>query len=178
MFFISKIICNDIWTRGCRFQISPSLDLGEKQALTKRTLYLILFNLSIVTKMQIGAHTQLFKKELKMQNRYRNNQVHLDLSDDELALLNAKLRESKMKSKMEFLRHLILFSDIYVVDYKELQEYNFLLSNFTNNLNQIARVANSTGCIGADDINKAVKLTEEVWRLQKSMLSKLQFRQP
>ena len=34
-----------------------------------------------------------------MQNRYRNNQVHLDLSDDELALLNAKLRESKMKSK-------------------------------------------------------------------------------
>ena len=118
------------------------------------------------------------KKELKMQNRYRNNQVHLDLSDDELALLNAKLRESKMKSKMEFLRHLILFSDIYVVDYKELQEYNFLLSNFTNNLNQIARVANSTGCIGSDDINKAIKLTEEVWRLQKSMLSKLQFRQP
>lgn len=113
-----------------------------------------------------------------MQNRYRNNQVHLDLSDDELDLLNAKLRESKMKSKMEFLRHLILFSDIYVVDYKELQEYNFLLSNFTNNLNQIARVANSTGCIGSDDINKAVKLTEEVWRLQKSMLSKLQFRQP
>ena len=27
-------------------------------------------------------------------------------------------------------------------------------------------------------VNKAVRLTEEVWQLQKSMLSKLQFRQP
>lgn len=111
-----------------------------------------------------------------MQNRSRKNQIHLDLSDDELELLNAKYKHSQMKSRMAFLRHLIIYGNIYIVDYSELQKYNWYLSNFTNNLNQIARVANSTGSVGTNDINKAVELTEEIWRLQKSMLSSQPFK--
>lgn len=110
-----------------------------------------------------------------MENRTRKHQVHLDLSDDEWEILNRKCELSHSKSKMEFLRHMIIFGMVYTVDYSELQQYNWYLSNFSNNLNQIARVANETGSISQESINQAVKLMEEVWRLQKSMLSKQPF---
>ena len=110
-----------------------------------------------------------------MENRTRTRQVHLDLSDDEWDLLNRKYIASGMKSKMAFLRHLIIYGFCYQVDYSELQKYNWYLSNISNNLNQIARVANSCGAIESEKIIEASKLMEEVWQLQKSMLSNQPF---
>ena len=107
-----------------------------------------------------------------MKSRKRNIGILLYLDKDEYDLLNAKVKESHMPSRSDFLRHMIVYGMVYSVDYSDMQHYNWLLSNMTNNLNQIAHRVNSEGSAYEKDIKEAKKIVEEIWQLQKSMLSK------
>ena len=107
-----------------------------------------------------------------MANRKRTNPVQFYLDDDEQYILNEKFRLSGMKSKSAFLRKLILYGYVYDVDYSYLRNYNTELERISSNLNQIAKRVNSTGNIYKEDIDEVKELMNEVWRTQKSMLSK------
>lgn len=107
-----------------------------------------------------------------MANRKRTNPVQFYLDDDEQYILNEKFRVSGMKSKSAFLRKLILYGYVYDVDYSYLRNYNTELGRISSNLNQIAKRINSTGNIYQEDMDEIKELMNEVWRTQKSMLSK------
>ena len=107
-----------------------------------------------------------------MAKRKRTNPVQFYLDDDEQYILDEKFRVSGMKSKSAFLRKLILYGYVYDVDYSYLRNYNTELGRISSNLNQIAKRINSTGNIYKEDINEVKELMNEVWRTQKSMLSK------
>ncbi len=77
-----------------------------------------------------------------------------------------------MKSKSAFLRKLILFGFVYDVDYSYLRNYNTELGRISKSLNQIAKRINSTNNIYQEDMDEVKALMNEVWRTQKSMLSK------
>ena len=94
------------------------------------------------------------------------------LDDDEQYILDEKFRLSGMKSKSAFLRKLILYGYVYDVDYSYLRNYNTDLGRISSNLNQIAKRINSTGNIYKEDLDEVKELMNEVWRTQKSMLSK------
>ena len=49
-----------------------------------------------------------------------------------------------MKSKSAFLRKLILYGNVYDVDYSYLRNYNAELGRISSNLNQIVKRVNST----------------------------------
>lgn len=107
-----------------------------------------------------------------MANRKRTNPVQIYLDDDEQYILDEKFRVSGMKSKSAFLRKLILYGYVYDVDYRYLRNYNTELGRISSNLNQIAKRINSTGNIYQEDMDEVKELMNEVWRTQKSMLSK------
>ncbi len=107
-----------------------------------------------------------------MANRKRTNPVQFYLDDDEQYILDEKFRLSGMKSKSAFLRKLILYGYVYDVDYSYLRNYNTELGRISSNLNQITKWVNSTGNIYQEDMDEVKKLMNEVWRTQKSMLSK------
>ena len=107
-----------------------------------------------------------------MANRNRTHPVQFYLSDDEQYILNTKFKASGMKSMSAFLRKLILYVYFYDVYYSYLRNYNTELGRISSNLNQIAKRVNSTGNIYQEDINEVKELMNEVWRTQKSMLSK------
>ena len=107
-----------------------------------------------------------------MANRKRTNPVQFYLDDDEQYILDEKFRLSGMKSKSAFLRKLILYGYVYDVDYSYLRNYNTELGRISSNLNQIAKMVNSTGNIYQENINEVKELMNKVWRTQKSMLSK------
>lgn len=98
--------------------------------------------------------------------------ITIYLSDEELELLKAKTAVSKLPSISAFIRHMIVYGFVYSVDYKDLQQYNWYLSNIANNLNQIAHKANAENKVSYEEIHEAKELITEVWQLQKSMLSK------
>ena len=107
-----------------------------------------------------------------MANRKRTNPVQFYLDDDEQHILDEKFRVSGMKSKSAFLRKLILYGYVYDVDYSYLRNYNTELGRISSSLNQIAKRLNSTGNIYKEDMDEVKELMNEVWRTQKSMLSK------
>ena len=107
-----------------------------------------------------------------MANRKRTNPVQFYLDDDEQYILDEKFRVSGMKSKSAFLRKLILYGYVYDVDYSYLRNYNTELGRISSSLNQIAKRLNSTRNIYKEDMDEVKELMNEVWRTQKSMLSK------
>ena len=104
--------------------------------------------------------------------RNRTNPVQFYLDDEEQYILDEKFKLSDMKSKSAFLRKLILYGYVYDVDYSYLRNYNTELGRISSNLNQIAKRVNSTGNIYKEDMDEVKELMNEVWRTQKSMLSK------
>ena len=111
-----------------------------------------------------------------MEKRKRDNQIILRLNDDEKYILDAKCKNAEYKNRNDYLRHLILYGYTYFVDYSELHDYNINLSRIGKSLNQIAARINSTGNIYSEDVEEVKELMKQVWRTQKSMLSRQPYR--
>lgn len=107
------------------------------------------------------------------ENRYRNHQVKLRLSDVELNLLDKKVALSGAKSRIDFLRQLIVYGAIFKVDLSSFNEYNTHLARIEKSLNQMAMRVSGTGNLYEDDIIEIRKDMKKIWQLQESMLSKV-----
>ena len=105
-------------------------------------------------------------------NRTRNNEFKFFLSDDEKILLEAKWKASGLPSRSSYIRKLIVYSFVYEIDYSELKQYNRALSQINNNINQIARKANTFDVATADDIKQIKEMMDKIWHIQRSMLLK------
>ena len=106
-----------------------------------------------------------------MSQRSRKHPVQVYLNDNEQYILDEKFRLSKMKSKSAFLRKLILYGFVYEVDYSHIREMNTLLGNIGGNLNQIAKRINTTNSVYQKDMDDIKELMNQIWQLQKSMVS-------
>ena len=107
-----------------------------------------------------------------MKKRTRTNPVQFYLNDEEQFILNEKFKLSSMRSKSAFLRKLVLYSFVYDVDYSAIREMNGLLGNIGGNINQIAKRINTTNSVYQEDIDAVKELMNQIWQLQKSMVSK------
>lgn len=107
-----------------------------------------------------------------MPQRTRNHSILLYLNDEEKYILDTKYQLSGMRSRMAFLRQLILYGYVYEIDYKELHDYNVNLARIGNNLNQIVNRVHATEHLYQEDIKEVKELMDQVWLTQKSMLSK------
>ena len=112
-----------------------------------------------------------------MKKRTRNNSVNVYLSDKEKEILELKVKESKYHSYSDFIRDLIIYGFVYYIDYKYLRKYNYELGKIGTNINQIAHKVNETGNLYKSDVTELKKEMDEIWQLQKSMLSKQLYRQ-
>ena len=111
-----------------------------------------------------------------MEKRKRDNQIILRLNDDEKYILDAKCKKAEYKNRNDYLRHLILYGYTYFVDYSELHDYNINLSRIGKSLNQIAARINSTENVYQEDMEEVKGLMKQVWRTEKSMLSRQPYR--
>lgn len=107
-----------------------------------------------------------------MANRTRKYRNEFHLNDDEQYILDEKFRLSKMKSKSAFLRKMILYGFVYDVDYSHIRKMNALLGNIGGNLNQITKRVNTTNTIYKQDMEEIKEMINQIWQLQKSMVSK------
>ena len=124
------------------------------------------------------------KSKDKTANRKRSNQFIIRLNDQELDHLNTLVAMAKL-SRESYIRMLINGVIPRATPSKELLETKRLLRNIANNINQIAKQANTNGSIDVEMyksnyiqlqkqideimwmIRKPTKM-EEIWQLQKS----------
>ena len=71
-----------------------------------------------------------------------------------------------------FIRKCVLEKEIYQVDLEPSWDLQVLLSNATNNVNQIAKRVNATGSVYQEDIEEIKGVLAEIWRLQRLSLLK------
>lgn len=111
-----------------------------------------------------------------MANRTRNERLEIKLTEEEKALFAEKKRLAKCRNMSHFIRKCVLEKEIYQVDLEPFRDLQGLLSNATNNINQIAKRVNSTGIIYKDDINDMKKQIEyfskELWQIHSLLLSR------
>ena len=81
-----------------------------------------------------------------MANRIRNERLEIKLTEEEKALFEEKKRLAKCRNMSHFIRKCVLEKEIYQVDLEPFRDLQGLLSNATNNINQIAKRVNSTSC--------------------------------
>lgn len=111
-----------------------------------------------------------------MDNRTRKNQLKIYLTDEEKEIFEKKMKLANCKTMSQFLRKCVLEKEIYVVDLEPFRDLQWLLSNATNNINQIAKATNTTGVIYKKDIDyireKIEKLSKEIWDIHSLLLNR------
>ncbi len=95
--------------------------------------------------------------------RTRNNMIKIMLNDKELDHLNKQLENSSL-NKSGLIRKLIMNLEINPAPADGYRQIVGLLSNATNNLNQIARHANTTGSADNEKLEAAIILIRKCWQ--------------
>ena len=111
-----------------------------------------------------------------MDNRTRNNQLKIYLTNKEKEIFEKKMKLANCKTMSHFLRKCVLEKEIYIVDLEPFRDIQWLLSNATNNINQIAKATNITGVIYKKNIDymreKIEKLSREIWDIRSLLLNR------
>ncbi|TRW23209.1 MobC family plasmid mobilization relaxosome protein [Criibacterium bergeronii] len=111
-----------------------------------------------------------------MANRFRNERIEIKLTKEEKEVFEKKRKLAKCRNMSHFIRKCVLEKEIYQVDLEPFRDLQGLLSNATNNINQIAKRVNSTGIIYKDDINDMKKQIEqfskELWQIHSLLLNR------
>nr|WP_326173219.1 plasmid mobilization relaxosome protein MobC [uncultured Ruminococcus sp.] len=103
----------------------------------------------------------------------RNNIVKFRVDDVELEVLITKIKLAKCKSMSDYLRRISLGGRIVNVDTSEFTEMKKVMKNAEDNINQIAKLANSQKSIYIDDIEEIQRKVDEIWQQQAYILSLL-----
>ena len=117
----------------------------------------------------------LYYKNIFLINNKLKNQLKIYLRDEKKEIFEKKMKLANCKTMSHFLRKCVLEKEIYIVDLEPFRDLQWLLSNATNNINQIAKATNTTGVIYKKDIDymreKIEKLSKEIWDIH-SLLSR------
>ena len=109
-----------------------------------------------------------------MENRERNHQLKIYLSEEEKELFKEKMKLAKCRTMSHFIRKCVMEKEIYEVNLEPFRDLQGLLSNATNSLNQIAKRVNQTGVIYKsyiDDMKKSIEeFSKEVWDIHSLLL--------
>ncbi len=98
-----------------------------------------------------------------MEKRIRNNRLQLRLSYEEKEYAAKKLQETNIRSYSDLFMRAITNSKIIVIDTIPILALSEQISKIGNNINQIARVANTTSNIYENDVKE---LQEHIKNIQ------------
>ena len=111
-----------------------------------------------------------------MENRSRNNQLKIYLSEEEKNLFEAKMKMARCRTMSHFIRKCVMEKEIYIVDLEPFIKLQSSLGIANNNINQIARRVNKTGVIYKTDIkeikNDIAKISKEQWDIHSLLLNR------
>ena len=95
------------------------------------------------------------------------------MTEAERELIAEKMAAAGIRNKEAYLRKMVLDGYIVQLDFSDVRQMVRLLSNATSNLNQIAKRANETRSVFADDIKDLQADYEKLWQSAEGMMKKL-----
>jgi len=111
--------------------------------------------------------------EKKEYVRPRNVNLAFRVTEEEREMIERRMAQTGMKNMRAYIVKMAIDGRVIRVELESVREMVRLLSNATNNINQIARRANSTDSIYAADLDELSTQYEEIWGQTKIILRKL-----
>lgn len=108
-----------------------------------------------------------------MGKRTKSINLHFMVNEEENELIKRHMEQSGIKSLRAYLLKMAVDGRIIHVELDSVREMVRLLSNATNNINQIARRVNETGNVYSADLDDLRKRFEELWEQTKEILRRL-----
>lgn len=109
-----------------------------------------------------------------MENRKRNVQIIVRVTEDERALIEEKMKQIPTMNLSAYSRKMLIDGYIIVLDLQEVKAHTAQLQKIGGNLNQITKRINETRRIYDNDMDELKRLMDEVWKLERQLL--LQFK--
>lgn len=108
-----------------------------------------------------------------MANRKRKMVLRCPVTDEERKLIEHKMSLVPTNQIGAYLRKMAIDGYIIYTDTKDIQAMNKELQRIGRNINQIAKRVNSTSSIYMTDIEELKEDLQNIWRLQRTLLSTL-----
>ena len=103
-----------------------------------------------------------------MENRKRNVQIIVRVTEDERALIEEKMKQIPTINLSTYARKMLIDGYIILLEMSEIKAHTAQLQKIG------VRRINGTGRIYVDDMDELKRLMDEVWRLERRLL--LQFK--
>ncbi|MCL2226088.1 MAG: plasmid mobilization relaxosome protein MobC [Oscillospiraceae bacterium] len=108
-----------------------------------------------------------------MQNLQRSIAMTFRVTEKERDFIRYRQKQSGIRNMRAYLLKMAVDGRVIYVELDNVREMNRLLSNATNNINQISKRVNETGNIYAADIDEIVARLDDIWSQQKEILRRL-----
>ena len=108
-----------------------------------------------------------------MANRKRNIQLKIWVTEEERKLIEQKMSQLPTKQIGAYLRKMAIDGYVIYTDTTNIKEFTSELQIIGKNINQIAKRVNSTSTIYQEDISELKTRLNEIWQLQRRILSVL-----
>lgn len=113
------------------------------------------------------------EKEKKPAKRTRDIAVTFRVNAEEHEMIKRRMAQAGVKNMRAFILKQAIDGRVIHVELRSVNEMCRLLSNATNNINQVARRVNETGNIYATDVNDLSNRYDELWTQAREILHKL-----
>ena len=107
---------------------------------------------------------------IRSENRKRDIRVVFYLDETEAGLVKEKMGLANIRNREAYIRKMILDGYIVRLDLSDVRKMVQLLSNATNNLNQVAKCANETRSIYESDIQDLQANYKKLWAQAEAIL--------
>jgi hypothetical protein len=88
-------------------------------------------------------------------------------------MVHKRMAQTKINNLRAYLLKMAIDGRVIHIEMESIQERNKLLRNISNNINQIAVRANSTGNVYTADLDEIKAQQGEIWQQQDEILKKL-----
>lgn len=108
-----------------------------------------------------------------MERGNRLNMCTVRLTDQEMAKVQERMKSVGIISRSAFLRKMAIDGYVAVLNIPELKEMISLLRYSSNNINQIAKKANTIGTVYEEDLKEIKSMQEDIWNAANKILRRL-----
>lgn len=111
------------------------------------------------------------KTEAVMVNRKRNIQMKFYVTEEEKQLIEQKMQQLPTQRYGAYLRKMAIDGYIINMDTTDIKAFTAELGAIGRNINQIAKRVNAGGSVYKEDIQEIRERLDEIWLLQRRILS-------
>ena len=111
--------------------------------------------------------------EQKPKGRSRNIRFHITATEDEAAQIRRRMEEMGVTDMGAYARRMMIDGCHISIDLSDVREMVSLLRRVGLNVNQIAKRANETHSIYADDLEELQQAYDEIWAAARKILEGL-----